>query len=293
MIDGFTPSHRGGSGEPLVCLHGFLETWRTWELVLPRLERRHEVFAPTLPGHAGGPELPRSDDATAFLDRTERLLDDAGIDTAHLVGASLGGYLALQLAARGRARSVVAFAPAGGWAIGDPAAAKLFETQRSVFELACAVAPSADALATSAAGRRAVTALVVERGERLPPALVAHQIRAAAGCSGALRLLASARTTTWAVDAARIACPVRIVWGAADLLLPWPDAATRYRSDWLPHADWVVLDGVGHSPHLDVPLEAAELILGWCAPVSDRGPTPPVRPTGARLYAPARSANFA
>ena len=41
----FTPSHRGGSGLPLVLLHGFLDTWRTWELVLPALERRHDVLA--------------------------------------------------------------------------------------------------------------------------------------------------------------------------------------------------------------------------------------------------------
>jgi pimeloyl-ACP methyl ester carboxylesterase len=30
----FTPSHRTGSGPPVVCLHGFTDTWRTWELVL-------------------------------------------------------------------------------------------------------------------------------------------------------------------------------------------------------------------------------------------------------------------
>ena len=53
----FTSSHRGGSGSPLVCFHGFTDTWRTWELVLPALERRHDVLAPTLPGHAGGASL--------------------------------------------------------------------------------------------------------------------------------------------------------------------------------------------------------------------------------------------
>jgi len=53
----FAPQHRGGSGSPLVCLHGFTDTWRTWELVLPALERRHDVLAPTLLGHAGGPPL--------------------------------------------------------------------------------------------------------------------------------------------------------------------------------------------------------------------------------------------
>ena len=46
-------------------------------------------------------------------------MDDAGFETAHVAGNSLGGYVALQLAARGRARSVVALAPAGGWAEGD------------------------------------------------------------------------------------------------------------------------------------------------------------------------------
>jgi hypothetical protein len=40
-----------------VCLHGFLDTWRTWELVLPTLERHHDVLAPTLAGHPGGPPI--------------------------------------------------------------------------------------------------------------------------------------------------------------------------------------------------------------------------------------------
>jgi pimeloyl-ACP methyl ester carboxylesterase len=55
---------------------------------------------------------------------------------------------------------------------------------------------------------------------------------------------------------------VRLVWGAEARLLPWPAAADRRRRE-LPHADLVVLDGVGHCPQLDVPLEAAELVLGW------------------------------
>ena len=33
MSPAFTPAHRGGSGSPLVRLHGFTDTWRTWELV--------------------------------------------------------------------------------------------------------------------------------------------------------------------------------------------------------------------------------------------------------------------
>src|SRR4051794_14446403 len=119
MDSAFTPSHRGGSGTPLVCLHGFTDTWRTWELVLPALQERHDVLAPTLAGHAGGPALPADVDGDTLADHVEAAMDAAGFATAHLVGNSLGGYLALQLAARGRARSVVALAPAGGWDEGD------------------------------------------------------------------------------------------------------------------------------------------------------------------------------
>jgi pimeloyl-ACP methyl ester carboxylesterase len=96
--DTFTPSHRGGSGSPLVCLHGFTDTWRTWELVLPALERRHDVLAPTLPGHAGGPPLTGDVDGALLADAVERAMDEAGFGSAHIVGNSLGGYVALQLA---------------------------------------------------------------------------------------------------------------------------------------------------------------------------------------------------
>ena len=113
MISTFTRSHRGGAGAPLVCLHGFTDTWRTWELVLPALERRHDVLAVTLAGHAGGPPLAQPVADAVLADAVEAAMDEAGFETAHIAGNSLGGYVAVQLAARGRARSVVALAPAG------------------------------------------------------------------------------------------------------------------------------------------------------------------------------------
>ena len=130
MFSGFTPFHRSGTGSPLVCLHGFMDTWRTWDLVLATLERRHDVLALTLPGHAGGPSTDERSNTAAFVDAVERLMDAAGLGLAHLVGNSLGGYVAFQLAARGRAASVVAFAPAGGWAPGDMTYRELLRMQR-------------------------------------------------------------------------------------------------------------------------------------------------------------------
>jgi pimeloyl-ACP methyl ester carboxylesterase len=138
----FTPSRRGGSGPPLVCLHGFLDTWRTWQLVLPALERSHDVLAVTLPGHAGGPPVPRPLTLPSVVDAVEGALDAAGLASAHMVGNSLGGFLALQLAARGRAESVVAFAPAGGWAEDDRSREELLAYQRVMQERVRASRPT-------------------------------------------------------------------------------------------------------------------------------------------------------
>jgi pimeloyl-ACP methyl ester carboxylesterase len=87
------------------------------------------------------------------------------------------------------------------------------------------------------------------RGGSGPPLLLVHGF------------IDAAREEGWPLDAERVTCPVRVVWGGDDALLPWPGSAARYR-DLLPRADRVVLDGVGHCPELDVPLETAELIAG-------------------------------
>jgi pimeloyl-ACP methyl ester carboxylesterase len=263
----FTPSHRGGSGPPLVLLHGFTDTWRSWELVLAHLERHHDVLAPTLLGHAGGPPLQGALDAASIPDAVERAMDAAGFATAHIAGNSLGGYVALQLAARGRAASVVALAPAGGWAGDDHSWHETMRYFESMHEGARVAAPHAESLVATPEGRRRVTELTVTNFEHIPPELLVHQILGAAACAGAKPMIRYAlREGYGALDAARIACPVRVVWGTGDRLLPWPSAAARFRHDWLPHADWVELEGIGHCPQLDVPLEAAELILGFTAP---------------------------
>jgi pimeloyl-ACP methyl ester carboxylesterase len=258
----FTAQHRGGTGEPLVLLHGFTDTWRTWELVLPALQARHDVLAVTLAGHAGGPKIDGelSDDTLAVA--VERAMDEAGLPTAHLVGNSLGGYTALRLAARGRARTVVALAPAGGWAEGDDSYRDTLQHFITTQDLVRTAAPHAEAIAATADGRRRATEYITTHHEHIPPELVAHQIRGVAGCVAARQLIEYALTHGWSVDAERVTCPVRLIWGTADRLLLWPHAAARYR-EALPTADWVVLDDIGHCPQLDVPLETAQLILGF------------------------------
>jgi pimeloyl-ACP methyl ester carboxylesterase len=259
----FTPAHRGGEGPPLLLLHGFTDTWRTWEPVLGRLEERFEVLAPTLAGHAGGPGYPAegaSDDA--IVDAVEAMLDEAGWEAPAIAGNSLGGFVALRLAERGRARSVVALAPAGGWADGDAAIAETLRYFRVIAKLVRDAAPRADDIAATPKGRVRATAAYASTADHLTPDLVAHLIRGAAACDTE-PLVAFAEREGWRLDPERVTCPVRFVWGSDDKLLSLPSAATRFRAEF-PQAEWIEIDGAGHCPQLDHPVETAELIAGFC-----------------------------
>jgi pimeloyl-ACP methyl ester carboxylesterase len=263
----FTPSHRGGDGEPLLLLHGFTANWRTWELVLPALEARHDVLAPTLAGHAGGPPIPAPGASdTALVDAIEAAMDEAGWDTAHVVGNSLGGYLSFMLAARGRARSVVALAPAGGWPVGDDAFPTTVRYFRTLQKLVREAAPHADRIVATPEGRRRATADYAATDEHMSEDLVKCLMLGAANCDGAAAFMEFAEREGWHLDAQLVTCPVRFVWGTEDRILPLPVAAVRYREEWFPTADWVELEGGGHSPQLDRPRETAEMILGVTQP---------------------------
>ena len=247
----------------MLCLHGFTDTWRTWELILPALEQRHDVLAVTLAGHAGGPSIEGEVSHAALADSAERAMDEAGFETAHIVGNSLGGLVSLQLAERHRARTVVALASAGGWAPGDHSAQDTLAYFATLQDLLRTAAPHADTIASSPEGRRRATEYMATNFEHIPADLIAHLIRGAARCEAASDLIEFAGRAGWSLEAQKITCPVRIVSGTADRILAWPMAAARYREPWLPQADWVQLDGVGHCPQLDVPLETEQLILGF------------------------------
>jgi pimeloyl-ACP methyl ester carboxylesterase len=243
-------------------VHGFTDTWRTWEPVLPRLESRFEVFAPTLPGHAGGPELPAAGASDeALIQAVEAELDRLGWEAPAIAGNSLGGYVGLRLAERGRARSVVALAPAGGWEPGDPAIGDVLGYFRTMAAMVRDAAPRAAEIASTAAGRARATIAYASTADHLSADLVAHQIRGANACDLG-PLVEFAEREGWPLDPERVACPVRFVWGTEDKILVLPGAAARFRSGF-PQSEWAEIESAGHCPQLDHPVEAAELVAGF------------------------------
>src|SRR2546423_4512162 len=102
--------HRAGDGEPVVLIHGVGSQWQVWQPLLPALEREREVIAVDLPGFGESASLPIGvvPNATALADVVAAFMDELGIDRPLIGGNSLGGWIALELAKRERARAVVA-----------------------------------------------------------------------------------------------------------------------------------------------------------------------------------------
>jgi len=254
--------HRAGTGAPLLLLHGVGSFWPMWEPVLPALEAEREVLAVDLPGFGGSPVLAEGEPHPAALARAvAAFLDEQGIGELDVAGNSLGGWVCLELAKLGRARSVCAISPAGFW------------TRRErAFATASLRAGRAAAARLSEAQLRRIYGSTVLRSLALGQfAARPGRMPAEAGIAAARNLATSpgwdatlaAMSRTHVTGAAAVRVPVTIAWGQKDRLLP-PRQAQRARRV-LPAARHVTLFGCGHVPTWDDPGLVARTILGSSA----------------------------
>jgi len=256
------PQYRGGEGTPLVLLHGLTGSWRVWKPLLPALEAHHEVFAPSLPGHAGAAALPDGFKVTMgdIADLLELQLDDAGIETAHIAGNSLGGWLALELGRRGRARSVTALSPAGAWSSPKDLVRviRMFTVANAVMaRFGTKLVP----MMRRPRFRKLALGSVAERGELVTASDAVGLFQDSLDCLVIEDFLSWVRGQ----ESFRIATepdphPVCIAWSEFDRTIPFE----RYGKPMLaavPGARHVTLHGVGHVPMLDDPALVARTIL--------------------------------
>jgi pimeloyl-ACP methyl ester carboxylesterase len=266
-----TPSHRGGSGTPLLLLHGIGAIWRVWSPVLPYLEPHHDVIAPTLAGHGGGPPLDpqTAPSLQALTDVIEDELDRLGLPQVHIAGNSLGGRIGIELARRGRARSLLLFSPPGAW-----------RSQRSIELRAAGVrlslgalgryASRADAIAANGLLRWSLLAGQVAHPNRVPPEALAAFIRAGSLAPVVAPLLREFPIQQVQPLPAVRDYPVRLVWADRDRVLPF-DGFGAPMLERLPGAELIRLHGVGHVPMSDDPITVAKLILEVTRAVDNAG----------------------
>jgi len=253
-------------GSPLVCVHGFSGSWRHWMPIVPGVERHHRVHVARLTGHADGPGFPTGSPVTvtAVADELERHLDRHGVGDAHLVGNSLGGWLALELAVRGRALSVTALSPALGW---PPSGAHLRNLRiklvaaRRVFS---AMEPFAETAFKFGPIRRTLFSGAMARSERLPVTDLVAFVRDNLSCSIYHDLMRSFLSTEAVLG--QIDCPVHIAWSELDALIPWDPYGQRFPA-LVPHARFSTIPGVGHVPMFDDPGLVSRVITDFTTAV--------------------------
>jgi pimeloyl-ACP methyl ester carboxylesterase len=262
------PIHLGSGGEPIVMLHPFLCSQAVWRTVADQLADtgQYEVFAPTMVGHNGGrPATSWFMNTSDLVDDVERRMDQLGWDTAHVVGNSLGGWVAFELERRGRARSLTAIAPAGGWS----------QHSLTKYETVLKFLAGGPALAAARLlGPRILDLPFVRRIATLPvsgpadgpshPDLVAL-IDDATHCTAYFQLLVKTLRLPGLLELAAVAVPTQLVLCEKDRVFPTP-RGNRYLIDNLPPDTQVIrLEGLGHIPMLEAPGRVTELIADFVA----------------------------
>jgi pimeloyl-ACP methyl ester carboxylesterase len=263
--------HRGGGGEPLVLIHGLGHTWRGWKPMLPLLEERFDVLAVDLPGFGYSPPLPAGVDSSPenLADAVESAMEAAAFETPHLAGNSLGGWVSLELARRGRAATVTALSPAGlatrregGWAAGVLRAERWLARN----------APAPEALLRNPVGRSLLAGVNFARPWKIDPDDLVEQTRLLANAPGFEPTLGKTLgVQVRGLDALR--CPVLVLWGTLDVIL-LPRQGRRFER-LIPNAELRYLKGLGHVPMSDDP----DLLAGAIAEFAPRagvrpGPEP-------------------
>src|SRR5437867_1150743 len=107
----------GGSGPPIVLVHGLGGAASNWTELAPLLAGRHRLLVPDLPGHGGSSALPAVSGLEPFADRVALVAELEGMLPAPVIGHSLGGMVVLRLALR-RPADVQAVVLAGAAARG-------------------------------------------------------------------------------------------------------------------------------------------------------------------------------
>jgi pimeloyl-ACP methyl ester carboxylesterase len=246
---------RAGSGEPLLLLHGIGTTHADFAALRPALDAEYDVLAPDLPGHGSSAPLSVRPTVAAFADAVEADLDTLGLGQVHVLGSSFGARLALELAIRGRARSVVAIAPSGlglppervyqGAAMGT--ARVLMQTIR----------PFIDVAARFPAGR----ALLLSNLRSTPSLSGEDEARALrqgfADSPDFWQQLWWAVLADMPLNLQNIDCPVVLAQGTVDVMSSIQ--TPRYLA-FIPQSRFQPLVGAGHAPQSDAPRTILRLV---------------------------------
>jgi 4,5:9,10-diseco-3-hydroxy-5,9,17-trioxoandrosta-1(10),2-diene-4-oate hydrolase len=256
------------ASQPLVFVHGLSGCWANWLEQLPVLAAEHRVITLDLPGFGYSPMPTARISISGYARLLDRLLGELGIDAAAVVGNSMGGFIAAELAIAfpQRVERLVLISAAGVSTTGHHGTARAVPVLRRLDPALARggawVAAKSDVLARRARVREALLSVVVRHPSRLPPALAAAQLRGA-GKPGFLQSLEAVLDYDIRERLPEIACPTLIVWGDGDRLIPVRDADVF--AELIGNSRKVIFEDTGHMAMLERPAAFNALLNDFLA----------------------------
>lgn len=255
--DGSVNASDAAGAVPLLFVHGLSGSWQNWLENLPVFARHRRVIALDLPGFGASP-MPVDGTITipGYAGLLSRLMDVLGLGAACVVGNSMGGFVALELALAepGRVDSLVLVSPAGidsRELRNDRLLGGLRRVERLIVAGGTMLATHADWVARRARLRRATMHLAVQHPERLPNALMAEQIRTGNGKPGFVAAIDAITDHDVESRLGALRCRTLLYWGAEDRIVAVRDARRFLAS--IPGARAVILPDTGHLAMLERP----------------------------------------
>lgn len=245
-------------GLPILLLHGYSDTHRSFDLLRAHLPEARRVIALTQRGH-GRSDKPQGGYAIPdFASDVPAILDALGIARAIIVGHSMGGAIALQAAADNPERCaglvlLNAFAD--------------FRTNPGIGELADVVPEFTDPIDPEFVLEFQESCFNIPIPQRFLDMIIAESLR----CPAHVWRGAFAGMIAFdPLDAAqRVRAPALVLRGELDAFVPHGDLfALR---DALPSARAFTLTGVGHTPHWEQPRDTAQRLIGFVSELEDCG----------------------
>jgi pimeloyl-ACP methyl ester carboxylesterase len=228
-----------GSGDPLLFLHG-AGGLRGWDPFLADLATRYTVYAPSHPGFETSTGIEHIDDIVDLVVYYNDLLDTLGLDSAHVVGHSMGGMLAAELAALSpqRVRKLVLANAVGLW-LDDHPVADFFAMTPDQLAVALWHDPASEVA-------KAMMTLPEDEQAQLEAYLLRQQHLASAG-----KFLWPIPDKGLKKRIHRIHAPTLVLWGQSDGLVPVVYAQALHQR--IPASQVTIMPRCGHMPMYEDP----------------------------------------
>jgi pimeloyl-ACP methyl ester carboxylesterase len=257
-----------GDGPPMVFIHGLGGSWTNWLEQLPAFAEDFRVVTMDLPGFGASP-LPASGELSipAYADVVAAVLAELEIDSATIVGNSMGGFIAAELTLRHPAlvERLVLISAAG-------ISSERFDVKpfavgfRMTAGAAAWIGTRSDVLTRRPRARRALVSGIVRHPELLAGPMIAEMVRGS-GKPGFVDALTS--LTGYAIKdrLADIRCPTLIVWGENDRIVPPRDAPQFEQA--IADSRLVRYADTGHMPQVERPAHFNGLLRDFVAETSE------------------------